>query len=197
MNPYRASKTIDRAFSNVAILTVILGVMLGTASAREHKSKVSGAQSLVVAHISFTGFSNVDMAMSQQVRDKRYLYIQHSKDEGISIVDVSQPEKAKIIGVTPWPNPSVSSHMNVMGDLALISETGVRQAVNSGASSYDLVLWDLSNPTSPKVVKRFSGVIKLLEDNRNFVYVLNSEGLWVISMPDRQSEQLETSAYGG
>ena len=197
MNPYRASKTIECAISNVAIFTVAFGMMLGTASAREHKPKSSGTESLVVAHISFTGFSTVDMAMSHQVGDKRYLYVQHSKDEGISIVDVSQPEKAKVIGVTPWPDPSVSSRMNVMGDLALISETGVKQTVNSNSSTYDLVLWNLSNPASPKVVKRFSGVIKLLEDNRNFVYVLNSEGLWVISMPDRQSEQLDTSAYGG
>ena len=52
----------------------------------------------------------------------------------------------------------------------------------------------LANPAVPRVVQRFSGVVKWLQDERNFIYVLNGEGLWVVSKPaDRQPEKTETS----
>jgi hypothetical protein len=58
----------------------------------------------------------------------------------------------------------------------------------------ELVLWDLSNPAAPQVVQKFSGVVKWLQDERNSIYVLNGEGVWVVSKPvDRQPEQSELS----
>jgi hypothetical protein len=71
--------------------------------------------------------------------------------------------------------------------------------MRSNISNNDLVLWDLSNPAAPRVVQKFSGVVKWLEDGRNFIYVLNGDGLWVVSKPaDRQLEPTESSdSYGG
>jgi hypothetical protein len=40
-------------------------------------------------------------------------------------------------------------------------------------------------------------VVKVLEDEHDFIYVLNGEGLWVISAPDRRPTQDNSSAYGG
>ena len=82
------------------------------------------------------------------------------------------------------------------GDLAIISGTGDRP-MHGGTSNEDLVLWDLSNPSVPRVVRKFSGVVKWLQDERNFIYVLNGDGLWVVSKPaDRQPEQTESSYSG-
>jgi hypothetical protein len=67
----------------------------------------------------------------------------------------------------------------------------------SHASNDDLVLWDLSNPSTPRVVQKFSGVVKWLQDERNFIYVLNGEGLWVISNTDHDSEQTNTTISCG
>jgi hypothetical protein len=77
--------------------------------------------------------------------------------------------------------------------LAIISASEVFP-MHSITSTDDLVLWDLSNPTAPRVVQKFSGVIKWLQDERNFIYVLNGDGLWVVSEPaDRRSEQTESA----
>jgi len=140
----------------------------GGASAKDHKLTTSDNQADVVAHISFTGLSAVDMAIQKKVNDKYYLYVQHSNDQGISIVDISKPAEPKAIGVIPWPDPAVSSRMNVTGDLAIIAETGVLP-MRSSASYDDPVLWDLSNPAAPRVVQKFSGVVKWLQDERDFV----------------------------
>ena len=176
----------------LALLTTVL-VVSGGASAKDHKLRGSDNQAHVVAHISFAGLSAADMAMQKKVNDKYYLYVQHSKDQGISIIDISKPAQPKAVGMIPWPDPALSGRMNVTGDLAIIAESGVLP-MRSSTSNDDLVLWDLSNPTAPRVVQKFSGVVKWLQDERNFIYVLNGDGLWVVSKPaDRQPEQTVSS----
>jgi len=88
--------------------------------------------------------------------------------------------------------------MNVTGDLAIVAESEI-VPMHSRTSNDDLVLWDLSNPAAPRVVQKFSAVVKWLQDERDFIYVLNGDGLWVISKPgDRQADQTAVSnGYGG
>src|ERR1700681_4017629 len=82
----------------LGLLTTMF-LVSGRASAKDHKVQGSENQAKVVAHISFTGVADVDMAMQRKVDDKYYLYVQHSKDQGISIIDISRPAKAKEVGV--------------------------------------------------------------------------------------------------
>ena len=196
MNSKRRSRFVKVNSTALAVLTTML-VVSGGASAKDHKVKTSDNQAHVVAHISFSGLSAVDMAMQRKVNDKYYLYVQHSKDQGISIIDVSKPAQPKAVGVIPWPDPDVSSRMNLTGDLAIIDESEV-VPIHSGAFNDDLVLWDLSNPSAPRVVQKFSGVVKWLQDERDFIYVLNGDGLWVVSKPaDRQPEPTQSAiSYG-
>ncbi len=179
-------------YSSMASVLITMLLVPGRASAKDHKLK-SDNLAQVVAHISFAGRSAVDMAMQKKVNDKYYLYVQHSKDQGISIIDITKPAQAKTVGVIPWPDPAVSSRMNVTGDLAIIAENEVLPT-HIGTSNDDLVFWDLSNPAAPRVVQKFSGVVKWLQDERDFVYVLNGDGLWVVSKPaDRQPQQTGSS----
>ncbi|MGA8623099.1 MAG: hypothetical protein WB660_31805 [Candidatus Sulfotelmatobacter sp.] len=178
-----------------ALLTFVL-LVPGGASAKDHKPRESDSAAHVVAHLSFSGLSDIDMAMQKKVNDKYYLYVQHAKDEGISIIDISEPAQPKAVAITPWPDPAVSSRMNVTGDLAIIAEN-MNPETRSSTSNDDLVVWDLSNPASPRIVQRFSGVVKWLQDERNFIYVLNGDGLWVVSKPVAPSQTNSSSSYGG
>jgi len=188
----RGSRLVRFNSTATALLATVL-LVSGGASAKAHKAKVPDNQARVVAHIPFTGLSAIDMAMQNKGNDKVYLYVQHSQFQGISIIDISKPAEPKALAVIPRPDPAVSSTMNVTGDLAIIAETGAFP-VPSSTSNGDLVLWDLSNPAAPRVVRRFSGVLKWLQDGRSFVYVLNGDGLWVVSKAaDRQPEQIESS----
>ncbi len=180
MNRIR-SRFVKFSSMAVALLTTVL-LVSGGASAKEYKVKGSDNQAHVVAHISFSGLSAVDMA--------------HSKDQGVSIVDISKPAQPKAVGVIPRPDPAVSSRMNLTGDLAIIAESQVLP-MHSSTTNDDLVLWDLSNPAAPRVVQKFSGVVKWLQDERNFIYVLDGDGLWVVSEPaQREPEQTEFLTYG-
>jgi hypothetical protein len=168
----------------------------GEASAKDRKVKEPDQQARVVAHIPLTGLSAVDMAMQKKGNDKYYLYVQHQKDQGISIIDVSKPTQPKAIALIPWPRPSVSGSMSLTGDLAIIGGNATLASPDN-PSEEDLVLWDLSNPAAPRVVQEFSGVVKWLQDERNFIYVLNGDGLWVISKPQERPEETEPwNTYG-
>jgi hypothetical protein len=191
------SRLTESRWSLATLLTIALLGLVGSASAKEHKMKKSENEAQVVAHIPFSGLSVVDMAMQRKVDDKYYLYVQHAKDEGISIIDVSKPSQAKALGVISWPDPSASGRMNVTGNLAIIAESEMRSMQGGSTSNDDLVLWDLSNPAAPRVVQKFTGVVKWLQDERNFIYVLNRDGLWVVSEPaDIQPEQTAPPTYG-
>jgi hypothetical protein len=196
MHRIRTSTLAESRLGLVALLTTVLLLPLGDASAKDRKAKQSANEAHIVAQISFSGLSAVDMAM-RKANDKYYLYVQHSKDEGVSIIDISKPAQAKTLGVISWPDPAESSRMVVTGGLAIISESEALP-LSGGHSSDRLVLWDLSNPADPRVVQKFTGVIRWLQDDRNFIYVLNGEGLWVVSEPTEiQSEETGSPAYGG
>jgi len=186
MNKIKTSTFVEISSRALALFTVALVVTVSAASAKEHKPKESGAGSQVVAHISFSGLSVVDMEMQRKVNDKYYIYVEHSKDQGISIIDISKPTQPKSVAVIPWPDPDLSSRMSLTGAVAVISESEILPMRSSKTSTDDLVLWDLSNPTAPRVVQKFSGVVKWLQDERNFIYVLNGDGLWVVSEPPDQ-----------
>jgi hypothetical protein len=197
MNGIRSSKFVEFSSGTLALLTVVLVMVISNASAKEHKPRGYDAESHVVAHISFSGLSAVDMAMQRKVNDKYYLYVEHSKDQGISIIDISKPTQPKAVAVIPWPDPDLSSRISLTGNLAVIAETEILP-MHINTATDDLVLWDLSNPVAPRVVQKFSGVVKWLQDERNFIYVLNGDGLWVVSEPaDRRPQQTEsTLPYG-
>lgn len=192
----KAANSSNRKLGPMALaLLTTMFLVSGAASAKDHKAKGSENQAQVVAHVSFSGLAAVDMAMQKKVDDKYYLYVQHSKDQGISIIDISKPAKAKEVGVIPWPDSNVSSRINLTGNLGIIAESESRPVHSS--NNDDLVLWDLSNPAAPRVVQKFSGVVKWLQDERNFIYVLNGDGLWVVSEPEERQPQAESSgSYG-
>jgi len=196
MQRIRTSALVNVRLNLVPLLMTVLMVSVGSVSAKEHKMKKPENEAQVVAHISFSGLAVVDMAMQRKVDDKYYVYVQHSKGEGVSIIDVSKPSQPKTLGVISWPDPAASSSMNVTGNLAIIAESQMLSR-RSSVSTDDLVLWDLSNPAAPRVVQKFTGVVKWLQDERNFIYVLNGDGLWVVSEPvDSKPELTAPATYG-
>src|SRR5262249_10562357 len=92
-------------------------------------------------------------------------------------------------------DPSLTNAVNVSGNLAVVVQTEM-PAMSNVAAKADLVFWDMSNPAAPRAVQKFSNVVKWLQDERNFIYVLNNEGLWIISQPENwQPNPMEIPLY--
>ena len=80
MNRIKRNRAVKFSSMSLALLST-MSLVSGGASAKEHKVKGSDNQAHVVAHISFSGLSAVDMVMQRKVNDTYYLYVQHSTDQ--------------------------------------------------------------------------------------------------------------------
>lgn len=181
-------------------LVLLLGVLLtfvGTAVAKDHNATKAADKPHVVAHLEYDGMSKIDMTIQRRPGNRYYLYVQHSKTEGVSIVDISKPESPKAMGLLSWANATGEGGVTVTGALAIVSDRAAG-SFHSGEFSDDVVLWDTSDPATPRLVKKFSKVVKWLQDDREFIYVLADDGLWIVSQPEHlQAESPDSSPYGG
>jgi len=192
------SQSVKFNSRGLVLLTSLLLVFIGAAAAKDHRSMKPTNKPHVVAHIQFDGMSEMDMTIQTRPGDRYYLYVQHSKGEGVSIIDISRPEKPKAIGVLHEGDAAGDGKMTITGNLAIVSERAVASSHGGELSNGDVVLWDTSDPTSPRLVQKFSKVVKWLQDNREFIYVLADDGLWIVSQPDEQLlNSPDSSAFGG
>ena len=194
----RGSQFVEFNSRGLVLLTSLVLVFIGGAAAKDHKGMKPTNKTHVVAHIQFDGMSEVDMSIQTRPGDKYYLYVQHSKGDGVSIIDISKPEKPKAIGVLHEGDAAVDSRMTITGNLAIVADHAADSSHGGELSNGDVVIWDTSDPTSPRLVQKFSKVVKWLQDNREFIYLLADDGLWIVSQPDdRLLNSPDSSAYGG
>lgn len=120
------------------------------------------------------------------------------KGEGVSIIDISRPEKPKAIGALHEADATGDGRMTITGSPAIVSDDAADSSHRGELSNRDVVIWDTSDPSSPRLLQKFSKVVKWLQDNREFIYVLADDGLWIVSQPDAQTlNSPDPSAFGG
>src|SRR6185369_9613740 len=100
-------------------------------------------------------------------------------------VDVAKPARPKTVATIA--DPSLANVVNVSRNLAVVAQTDM-PVMRADDAKINLAFWDLSNPTAPRVVQKFSGVVKWLQDERNFIYVLNNDGLWIIAQAEERHQ---------
>jgi hypothetical protein len=174
-------------------LAVVFCAAMPNAWAKQHKPDPSQAV-LVVAHVPFGGKSLENMSIQTQANGNRYLYVEHAPEQGVSVLDMEKPSQPRLVSSIRWPNTQISHIKSVMAEAVLIEVEAIPAASDpeTQPTSDPVVLWDTSEPNSPKVVQRFANVRRVLSDDRGYVYILNADGLWVISTPTAyQLEQPE------
>jgi hypothetical protein len=180
---------------SLAACTALCLAMAPSTFAKE-KSPVPAEQSaVVIGHLSLTGPSVSRMFLQEQ-GNKEFLYVQQAAQQGYTVVDVTKPDKAKIVNrVSPSQNGGGKLQM-VGGGLAL-EETPDSSA--TGSARHELApaksdnapaanrptesvrVLDLSDPANPKTLQTFQGVTSVLaDDSRRLIYIANGEGLWIL-----------------
>lgn len=167
-----------------ALLALVFCAAMPSAWARQHKPDPSQAV-LVVAHVPFNGKSLTDMSIQTQANGNRYLYIEHAPEQGVSVLDIAKPAEPRLVSFIRWRNTKITHIKGVMAE-AVLTQADANSAASQSETqptSDPLVVWDTSEPSSPRLVQRFANVRRVLSDDRGYVYILNTEGLWVISTP--------------
>lgn len=176
-------KTITKQhISNALVLLAFVAVAAPGADSQPRPVKPSGQPATVVAHISLSGYAASQMALHEN-GDKRYLYLGANSNEGLTVVDVTNPEKPNLIKRLAWPNQASTGRLQmVSGGLALAEgPDGDSAAPEPAPAARTVKVLDFSDPVNPRTILSFSGVTSTLdEEARNLVYITNGEGLWIL-----------------
>lgn len=191
MNPEIIRQTSARELAaRLGILLLLLCVFLLAAQAKDRKPNASKAIK-VIASVPFADKSPADMQL-KEVNNKMYLYIQFANAQGVQVVDVTKANKPRIVGSIPSTDGAT---LSIRGNTVMVSTAELSR---EPAAKGDMVLWDVSDPRNLRIAQRFTGVVRVLWDERNYTYVLNQEGLWVVyEKPEQPEREDSTVEYGG
>jgi hypothetical protein len=175
-----AMKTILK-IRTVTGVVLLVGALLSTpgADASDSDSYPSYLQAKVIAHLPLSGGTR--QMFLQQEGTRQFLYVQQSSQQGVTVIDISKPERPKVVnqvalenltmvsfGLAIFETPENSATVGV--SLAAGNAEGPRE---SGVLESVRVL-DVSDPAHPRTVQNFDGVTSILQDSaRNLFYVAN------------------------
>lgn len=191
MNPEIIRDTSARGLAaRLGALLLLFCVFSLAAQAKDRKPHASTTIK-VVASVAFAHKIPADMQL-KEVDNKTFLYVQFANAQGVQVVDVTKANKPKTVGSMPSTD---GASLAIRGDTAIVSTT---ESSPEPAAKGELALWDVSDPSNPQLVQRFTGVVRVLRDTRNYTYVLNQEGLFVVyQAPDQPAGPDPTVEYGG
>jgi hypothetical protein len=148
----------------------------------------------VIGHLALPGASVIELVL-QQRGSKQYLYVEQASKEGFAIVDVTNPEQPNVIRSEAWPNQASAGKLQMVAGRLALAEAPDTATAETVSSTETLTVLDLSDPANPRTILTFSRVTSTLaDDERNLVYITNSDGLWILK---HQPEQGMSSASRG
>ena len=183
-----AMKTIwkIRRFASVAL---VLGALLSTTRTDASDGDFY-LPAKVITHLPLSG--GVRRMFLQQEDGREYLYVQQPSAQGVTVIDVTKPERPKMVTQVPLEN------LTMVGSGLAISETPESSATGrtslatgnpesprgSSAVLESVRVLDVSDPAHPRTVQNFDGVTSIVQDSaRNLIYVANGAGVWIVSHP--------------
>lgn len=176
-------KTVARNHRSAPLALVAFLAAIAPGAYAKHRAATPSEQpATVVAHVPLAGSPTNQMDL-QENAGKQYLYIGANSNQGLTVVDVTNPGQPNIVRRLAWPNQASS------GRLQLVSGgLGLAEGPDSGSMAADPMpstrtvnVIDLSDPANPRAILSFSGVTSTLNDEaHNLVYITNSEGLWIV-----------------
>jgi hypothetical protein len=138
----------------------------------------------VVAHLRLSDKGARRMFLRQDGKTQ-YLYVQRPSQPGFTVIDVTNPERPKVVSRVPLETRTV------MGSGLVIIETPDSRAAGAsfpeqGFRGDETVpesvhVLEISN-SAPPVIPTIDGITSVLQDPaRNLIYVVNGDGVWILS----------------
>lgn len=164
-----------------------LFLVLGLASGPAAVAQAGGGteQVKVVGHLPLENM-HVNEMFVQQRGTKFYLYLHRPGKNAFALVDVTNAGKPALLSRNALQGTSAEQRPGRPPETSLaVTVTPEGNAAPPPAApltTETVNLVDTSDPNKPKAVKTFKGVTAVFpEDGRKLVYLVNNEGLWIIS----------------
>ena len=167
------------AINSVLCLTVLLMTAAVPAGAETRGQELTQSGVQIVGHVSFGERRLVDLALTTAV-GRRYLYVQHSQDEGVSIVEVTNASQPTLLARVFWPDGAELGQFTFLGDYAI--GNGLPSGGGIAQNRRGIVVSSLPRDSSPGTALGFTCVTRAVVDQQH-IYVLNDTGLWIAEAP--------------
>ena len=167
---------------NALVLVAFVAATAPGADAKHRAVNTSEQPATVVAHIPLSGSLTTQMDL-QENNGKQYLYISANSNKGLTVIDVTNPDRPNVIKRLAWPKEASAGRLQlVSGGLALAEgPDNDSVAAHPAPSTRTVKVLDLSDPANPRALLSFSRVTSTVNDEaHNLVYITNSEGLWIV-----------------
>jgi hypothetical protein len=169
---------------------VALGALFLAASAEGSPGDFyTSTEAKIVGHLPLPGNPARQMFIQQMGR-KHYLYIRQSSQSDFTVIDVTKPNKPKVVNhlsqenLTPLNSGLALSETPENSTDANPSHSMKVQHDRLGASNApeSVRLLNISDPVHPRVLETFDGVTSMVRDDaRSLLYVANGDGIWIVS----------------
>jgi len=181
-------KTILKIRS-VTCVVLAVGTLLSTpgADASDSDSYPSYLQAKVIAHLPLSGGAQ-QMFLQQEGR-RQFLYVQQPSQQGVTVIDITKPERPKVVNQVLLENLTMVSFGLAIFETPENSATAGASLATGNAEGprgsgvlESVRVVDVSDPAHPRTVQSFDGVTSILQDSaRNLLYVANGDGVWIVS----------------
>lgn len=173
------------------LICVVLagGALLSTpgADASDTDSYPSYLPAKVIAHLPLSG--GIRQMFLQQEGKRQFLYVQQPLQQGVTVIDVTKPERLKVVSQLPLENlTTVSFGLAIFETPENSATVGASLATGNAEGPHgsgvleSVRVLDVSDPAHPRAVQNFDGVSSILQDSaQNLFYVANGDGVWIVS----------------
>jgi hypothetical protein len=177
-----------------ACMALTLGALVFTtgADASDSDCYPSYLQATVIAHLPLSG--GAQQLLLQQEGRSQYLYVRQPSHRGVTVIDITKPERPKVISQIPLENltmvgsglaifetPENSATVRTSPGTSLATGNA-EDAGGNGAVLESVRVLDVRDPAHPRAVQNFDRVTSILQDSaRNLIYIANGDGVWIMS----------------
>jgi hypothetical protein len=183
-----AMKTILKIRTLICVVLAV-GALLSTpgADASDGDSYFSYLEARVIAHLPLSG--GIRRMFLQQEGRRQFLYVQQPSQQGVTVIDITKPERPKVVNQVPLENLTmVSSGLAIFetpensATVGASLTTGNAEGPHGSSVLESVRVLDVSDPAHPRTVQNFDGVTSILQDSaQDLFYVANGDGVWIVS----------------
>lgn len=170
----------------LSVIFLGLSVAIPTSWAQDNSAESGHEVMTVVGHLPLTGM-HVNQMFVQQRAGKYYLYLHRPMKQAFAVVDVTKPGKPVLLDRDALKGAQGSQIEPTETGSALALAVTPDQTSGQSAEARPLPtetvqLLNMADPKNVKVMKTFTGVTSIYpDDGRKLVYLVNSDGLWIVS----------------
>lgn len=163
-----------------------VGALLSTpgADASDSDSYASYSEARVIAHLPLSG--GIRRMFLQQEGRRQFLYVQQPSHQGVTVIDITKPERPKMVNQVPLENLTMVSFglaiFETPENPATVGSSLNTEGRHGSGVLESVRVLDVSDPAHPRTVQSFDGVTSILQDSaQNLLYVANGDGVWIVS----------------